>query len=168
MTTGLSRALLGGLALGGLVGCGGSTDFEITETYRIQGTGSIAASEEVRLADVAGEAWDQRDKIDDLNVKSAVATITAVAPTNTAPSGTLVGEVSRGSQSAEVVNGSGPIQIGTRLEGQNLGPASDLVMDAIEGDGLLSVEVLATIPPDTTADFTVQVVMVVEAEWSLW
>jgi len=169
---GLTRLLVGALALATIAGCSGKNDFEIRERYRIQGTGSVSASEDVNLADVAGDAWDHRDKINDVKVTSAVATITAVAPANTAPSGTVVAEVGRGSgagqESAEVLNGSGAIAVGTRLEGRNLDAASGILKRAIDGDGLLSVQVDATIPEGTAADFTVEVVLQVEADWSLF
>jgi hypothetical protein len=173
MTNGPTRALLGALALTTVVGCGGSTEFEITRTFQVQGTGTVSASEDVSLRDVAGEAWDQRDKIDDLKVKSAVATVTAVAaPPNTALTGALAGSVSRGSgaslETAEVVNATAAIAVGTTVVGENLGEASGIVKRALEGDGQLSVDVVAEIPSGTTADFTVEVVMRVEAEWSLF
>lgn len=91
-----TRMVLGALALATVAACGGTTDFELTRTFQVQGTGTIAGSESVSLADEAGEAWDHRDNIDDVRVKSVVATITAVAPGNTAPSGALEGTLSRG------------------------------------------------------------------------
>lgn len=173
MTNGLFRALLGALGLATLVGCGGSTDFEIRETFRIQGSGSVSASEAVSLREVAGDAWDQRDNIEDVTVRSAVATITAVnVPPNDAETGALLGSVSRGSGAAletiEVMDASAAIAVGTRVEGQNLDEASALLKRALEGDGELSVEVVATIPDGRTADFVVEVVMRVEADWSLF
>lgn len=39
-------------------------------------------------------------------------------------------------------------------------------MRALDGDGQVGIELAATVPPGTTADFTVRVVMQVEAEWS--
>jgi hypothetical protein len=173
MTTGhgFSRALAGALALAA-AGCTGSSEFDVRRTFQLQGAGAVSASEGVNLADLADEAWDQRDHVNDVTIESAVATIIAVGAANTAPSAAVVGAVSRGSgaalERAEVMNGSAPIQAGARVEGQDLDAAGELLQRALESDGRLSVEIEGSVPEGTTADFTVEVVMRVNAEWSLW
>jgi hypothetical protein len=175
MTHRISRALLGALALAAAAGCGGSTEFTIERTFQLRGTGTggtLSASQDVDLREEADEAWAQRDHIDDVRILSAVGTLTAVAPGNTAATGDLAAEASRpydgGVESVALLDAQGVlIAAGTRLEAVNLDPASDLLERALESDGQVSIAVHAAVPEGDVADFTVQVVMQVEADWTL-
>jgi hypothetical protein len=165
MTTAQSGAGIAALAL--LAACGGDTDFTITQDYHVSGAG-ISEARRVNLADEAGDAWDHRDKIKDVTLRSATATITAVNPGNTAPSGSVEGSVARPGQTpATVVDATGTIAVGTEVAGQNLGAASDVLKDALKGDGAIDLEVDAA-PASGTADFEVRLVLEVRAEWSLF
>jgi hypothetical protein len=175
MTHRISRALLGALALAAAAGCGGSTEFTIERTFQVRGAGTggtLTASQDVDLREEAGEAWTQRDHLDDVRILSAEGTLTAVAPGNTAATGDLAADVSRlydgGVETVAVLDAQGvPIAVGTRLQATNLDPASDLLERALESDGQVSIAVHAAVPEGAAADFTVRVVMQVEADWSV-
>jgi hypothetical protein len=174
MTQRLGRALLCALALAA-AGCGGSTEFTTDRTFQVRGTGTgepLSFSQDLDLREEAGEAWEQRDHIDDVRIRSAVATITSVAPANTVGTANLAADASRpyagGLESVTLVDAQDvAIAAGTRLDATSLDEASDLLERALESDGRISVVVRAVVPAGAVADFTMRVVFQVEADWSL-
>src|SRR5512144_3035910 len=105
-TASLARASFGALALSVLAGCGGTATFTIEEKFTIDGTGNIDETSNINLADLAGDAWDHRDKIKDAKITAATAVVTQEYDSNTAE--TVSGSVtlSRGSQAVTFAEGT--------------------------------------------------------------
>lgn len=166
----LPRATFGALALAVLAGCGGSTDFTIRETFEIDGIDGGDSDLTISLADIAGDAWDHRDKINDAKIKSAVGTITVVHPDNTAASASGSATINRPG-GAEVTVASTPsvaIAVGSWLAAEDLDGTARVIKDALKGDGQLEVHTNAVSTGGSLVHIDVEVVIDVEVEWSLF
>jgi hypothetical protein len=169
-TASLARATIGALALTVLAGCGGTATFTIDEDFTINGTGSVDDTQHVSLPDVAGDAWDHRDKIKDAKITAATAVITFVYGDNTAV--TVSGQSSLTHAGQDVVFASGtnvPVALATVHTAQNLDETADIIKKALKGDGQLDITTDATpTPGGAVTHIDVKVLIDVEVEWSLF
>ena len=152
-----------------LAACSGSTTFEIREVFEVDSTAGISDTREVDLADLAGEAWDHRNRIDAVTVHSATASILAVGAQNEAPNASAEGVLLRGTgenlESARIVDALVPVEVGRSTSGTNLREASRILERALDSDGLVAVELDAA-PASGRLQATVEVVVEVEVEWT--
>lgn len=167
--TNARRRLALAAALPLLAACTGTTTFEIREVFEVDSTSGIHDAREVNLADLAGEAWDHRNRIDAVTVRSATATIVAVGPQNDAPNVSAEGTLQRGSgenlDSAQVVDALVPVQVGRSTTGTNLRDASRILERALDSDGVVSVELDAA-PSSGRIQATIEVAVEVGVEWT--
>jgi hypothetical protein len=171
MTASLARATVGAIALSVLAGCGGSADFTISETFEINGVGPTDSTQTVNLAEIAGDAWDQRSHIKDAKIKSATGYIRKIYSDNEAATATGEATISRGSATAVVAEATTPIAIDltTWLAAKDLDGTASIVKDALKGDGILTLVTDATpAPAGSRVHIDVEVVIDVSVDWSLF
>jgi hypothetical protein len=169
--TAYARATLGALALSVLAGCGGTTNFTISEDIEINGTGAATNSIDVSMSQIAGDAWKHRDKIKDAKITSATATIKTVHTDNTATSVAGEAAIERAGASSTFAAGTvgPPLSVGLNHPAQNLDATAKILKDALKGDGNLAVSYTATpTPAGAKTHITVTVLIDVEVEWSLF
>src|SRR5512133_3145060 len=115
---------VGVLLLSTVAGCNLDHEFEIRETVSVDSAGA-ATVQSVDLREIAGDAWSDRDKIKDVDVRSATATITAIGAGNTAQSGGGTASLRRTAAPTDEVlfaEATGiPIEVGQSYSAVNLG-----------------------------------------------
>lgn len=173
-TTLLARAAVGALALATISGCGGKTSFTISETFTIDGTGSDDSTLNINLADIAGDAWDQRKHVNDATITSAVGYIRNVYSDNDATEATGHATIARPGgtpvTAAEATSAS-PVQISTTawLAAKDLDGTASVIKDALKGDGALTLVTHADATGGTGhVHIDVEVIIEVDVKWSLF
>jgi hypothetical protein len=166
MRTATSRALFGAFTLTALSACGATTDFEIREIVSVDSAGG-ATIQFVDLRAIAGDAWSERDKIDDVTIKSASATIVEVGLGNTATSGSGTATLRRSSAPTDAATFAEatdiPIQTGSTYDAVNLSAVSGVVKRALNGDG--QIEIVAEGSTSSgVAQFDAEIVIKVEVK----
>lgn len=130
-----------------LTGCSKTTDFSITKHYTNVAVtaGGVSGTQHVDLASEAGVAWGHRSHVKSLDLVGLDATITRI---NSGGPATVSGSV--------VLSrvGSSPVKVGTWSEVVSVAPhtlsatldraGSQLINDAIRGDGQFDVEFVAS------------------------
>ena len=176
-TAQIARAAVGALALSVLAACGSSTDFTVKADFTIgPGTTLLTDTATINLATMAGDAWDQRKHITDARITSAIATITQVYEDQTADPLTASGSATMARSEtgptvtvAEQITPLDITQVGNWLAAKDLDGASSMIKDALKGDGKLVFKTdAAQTPGDANVHIDVQVVLTVEAKWSLF
>jgi len=171
-TASLARASIGALALTVLAGCGGTATFTIEETFTIDGVGNIDETLNINLADLAGDAWDHRDKIKDAKITAATAIVTEEYGNNTAD--TVSGAVTLSGAGGAVTFAEGTnVAIADNavyaVENGNLGPLADTIKSSLKGNGQMELTTLGTVAPGGAAThIDVTVLIDVEVEWSVF
>lgn len=169
------RATIRGIAVGAVLvvtaaGCNLDHEFDIRKTVAVDSTGA-ATVEPVDLRAIAGDAWSERDKIKDVEVKFAHATITSVSAGNTAPSGSGTASLRRTASPTDEVTfaeaTSLPIEVGQRYDAMNLGPLGRLVERSLDGDGKLDVVASGT-ADSGEAEFDAEIVIRVRVTFGMF
>jgi hypothetical protein len=161
------RAALATAALVFVSGCNRDTEFDIIKVYNVQ-TNALAHGPEVQtvnLAEEAGSAWDHRDKLKSVTVK----TVTAVA-SNVNPAAGTVGSGSaalrRGASDIPMGSWSGvPIVDGSLISAGGTDALNNAFNDALNGDGQLAFVLAGNANNEFSA--TVTVTVHVEVEYSI-
>jgi len=173
-TTMLARAAVGALALATIAGCNQKSSFTLSETFEINGTGSDDSTMNVNLADIAGNAWDQRKHVKDATITSAVGYIRKVYADDDATQATGYATIARPSgtpvTAAEATSAS-PVAISTTawLAAKDLDGTAAVIKDALKGDGALTLVTHADATGGTGhVHIDVEVVIDVEVSWSLF
>jgi hypothetical protein len=147
-----------------LAGCSKSTDFSITKHYTNVAVvaAGVSGTQHVDLAAEAGSAWSHRKNVKSLDLVGLDATVTRI---NSGGPATLTGKVvlSR--------TGAAPVTVGNWSELVSSAPhslsatldraGSQLINDAIKGDGQFDVQFVASssAPINLDVDVTLHVSM---------
>jgi hypothetical protein len=155
---------LGVLLLASAAGCNLDHEFQIRETVSVDSAGG-ATVQPVDLQAIAGDAWSERDRIKDVEIRSATGTITAVGAGNTATSGggsASLRRTSMPSDGALFAQASGiPIEVGQSYAATNLGALAGVVKRSLRDDGKL--DLLASGAADGgVAQFDAEIVVTVK------
>ena len=154
-----------------LAACGGTVDFDISESFNVNATGtSWSGVQPVDLAADAPSAWKQRKHIDSIEVVSASATITAEATGNAAN----FGDGSAAFRPDGATDASQDVQVGTWTHlpiavGSTIALTPSAQLDAfltsvLKGSGKFSV-VASGSDDASPAIFTVQVHLACKLNW---
>jgi hypothetical protein len=170
MRTSITGIAVGALMLSTAAGCNLDHEFVIREVVSVDSSGA-ATVQPVDLAAIAGDAWSERNKIKDVDVKSATATLTAVGAGNTAPTGSGTASLRRAAAPADEVlfaQATGiPIEIGQGYAATNLGALAGVVKRSLDGDGKL--EILASGAADSgVAQFDAEIVIRVKVTFGMF
>jgi hypothetical protein len=143
MRTSILGAAVGAAFLASAAGCGLDHDFEIRRTVSVDSTGGSTV-EAVDLKAIAGDAWSERGKIKDVEIRSATATIISVGAGNTAPTGSGTASLRRTASPTDEVTfaqATGlPIAVGQQYSAVDLGPLAGVVKRALKSDGQLEID----------------------------
>lgn len=169
-----SRAALALAAALALPACGGTVDFTLERDLEVNTAvdgGAILAP--IDLAAEAGRAWSHRDKISDVSINGAEATITEVhAPPNTAAavSGSVwllpEGATAPGAGAVQVGSFTDePVVVGTTLALQPSPALDAFVRDAFKGTGRFGVYAIGTGAGGAVVAVRLHVVLGASLKW---
>jgi hypothetical protein len=169
----LAAALISAAAL---AACGGSVNFEVSKTFAVDtGSGSTSWSGEqlVDLRAEARDAWDQRSKLDTIEVKGASAVIDDLGFNHASASGS--GTVSfrpdgATDASQDVLVGSWsnvPFGVGQQITLTPSSQLDDFVTSAFKKTGRFTVVASGQTDDGQRADFTFTATVRFRLKWKL-